>query len=64
MQAAVGHPNIDIGPLDKMRELRKRLQCKSFQWFLDNVYPESPLRNLKSIRSMGDIRNTATNQCM
>lgn len=31
---------VDLGDLTGRIELRQRLGCKSFQWFLDNVYPE------------------------
>lgn len=34
---------VDAGTIDDRVELRKRLQCKSFRWYLDNVYPEAPL---------------------
>jgi len=35
------------GDVSSMFRLRKNLQCQSFEWFLKNVWPESPLINLE-----------------
>ncbi|XP_059174598.1 polypeptide N-acetylgalactosaminyltransferase 11-like [Physella acuta] len=32
--------SMDIGNIDSRVELRKRLNCKSFKWFLENIHPE------------------------
>ncbi|CEM24008.1 unnamed protein product [Vitrella brassicaformis CCMP3155] len=64
-RAVLGRPTTDLGSLDEMRALRERLQCKSFKWFFDNVWPESYITELpRDVPFMGEIKNRASNRCV
>ena len=45
-------------------ELRKRLNCKSFQWYLENIYTEKKYIYDQDVIAYGTVRNPITNLCM
>ncbi|KAM9235315.1 polypeptide N-acetylgalactosaminyltransferase 5 [Leptosomus discolor] len=53
--------NLDVGDLTQQIQLRKKLQCKSFRWYLENVYPdlEAPL-----VKASGLLVNVAVARCI
>uniref|UniRef100_A0A8C2ZBI2 Polypeptide N-acetylgalactosaminyltransferase n=1 Tax=Cyclopterus lumpus TaxID=8103 RepID=A0A8C2ZBI2_CYCLU len=53
--------SINIGNLTEQIELRKKLKCKSFQWYLDNVYPDMkpPL-----VQAEGLVFNRGLRKCL
>uniref|UniRef100_A0AAR2JC33 Polypeptide N-acetylgalactosaminyltransferase n=1 Tax=Pygocentrus nattereri TaxID=42514 RepID=A0AAR2JC33_PYGNA len=54
---------IDYGDISERVALRKSLQCKNFEWYLDNIYPE--MRRYNSTLFYGEIRNiNVTHLCV
>ncbi|XP_037914101.1 putative polypeptide N-acetylgalactosaminyltransferase 9 isoform X1 [Hermetia illucens] len=51
----IGEDKGDFGDVSGRRELRQKLGCKSFKWYLDNIYPELFIPG-EAVAS-GEIRN-------
>ncbi|XP_022659187.1 polypeptide N-acetylgalactosaminyltransferase 13-like [Varroa jacobsoni] len=53
---------IDRGDTTSRKKLRERLKCKSFRWYLENIYPEShmPL----DYYHLGEIKNLDSEMCL
>ncbi|KAK7501657.1 hypothetical protein BaRGS_00007088, partial [Batillaria attramentaria] len=55
--------NADAGDLSERVALKQRLGCKSFSWYLDNVWPELTVFD-KDSTAWGAVRNPDTNLCL
>uniref|UniRef100_A0A8C6UHR0 Polypeptide N-acetylgalactosaminyltransferase n=1 Tax=Neogobius melanostomus TaxID=47308 RepID=A0A8C6UHR0_9GOBI len=59
----MNNPGVDFGDVSERLALRKRLQCRSFRWYLDHVYPEMRIYN--NTITYGEVRNSkASGYCL
>eukprot|EP00096_Caligus_rogercresseyi_P012238 TRINITY_DN506_c0_g1_i5.p1 TRINITY_DN506_c0_g1~~TRINITY_DN506_c0_g1_i5.p1 ORF type:complete len:614 (-),score=127.29 TRINITY_DN506_c0_g1_i5:1253-3094(-) len=58
----IGNDIGDYGDVSSRKTLRNNLQCKSFHWYLKNIYPELFIPG-EAIAS-GEIRNKESSQCV
>ena len=61
------YKNVDAGDISKQVEIRNKLQCKPFKWFMEkvaydlvNYYPPVPPPNYAE----GEIKSVASNLCI
>ncbi|GAB1601095.1 probable N-acetylgalactosaminyltransferase 9 isoform X3 [Argonauta hians] len=52
----------DCGDLSQRKALRQKLKCKSFKWYLENVYPQKFIPD-ENVFAWGMVRNPSTNLC-
>lgn len=62
-QAAQIAKEHSFGDVSRRVDLRERLQCKSFSWYLKNVYPEVFMPDLNPLQ-FGAIRNMGKEACL
>jgi polypeptide N-acetylgalactosaminyltransferase len=62
MVPLVGAKSVGVGDVSARKELREKLKCKNFRWYLENVYPESQMP--LDYYYLGDVRNAETQNCL
>ncbi|KAM4608588.1 polypeptide N-acetylgalactosaminyltransferase 3 [Polymixia lowei] len=62
-QAAQMAKDRAFGDVSRRVDLRARLQCKSFSWYLKNVYPEVFMPDLNPLH-FGSVKNVAKDACL
>ncbi|XP_069359726.1 putative polypeptide N-acetylgalactosaminyltransferase 9 isoform X2 [Maniola hyperantus] len=58
----VGNDKGDYGDISSRRSLREKLECKSFEWYLKNIYPELFIPG-ESV-AHGEIANPSSDMCV
>ena len=57
-----GAADTEYGDITERVAMRERLQCKSFSWYLKNIYPEGPLP--LRFHSLGYVKTVAGESCL
>lgn len=57
-----GVRNTDYGDVSERKKFRQEKNCKSFKWYLENIYPESQMP--VNFHALGEIKNKETGACI
>nr|CAD7393295.1 unnamed protein product [Timema cristinae] len=57
-----GHKTVAYGDVSSCKDLRRKLECDSFEWFMENIIPEMFVP--KDTMATGELRNIWSEKCL